>query len=474
MTPTPPEISVVKPTLGKAVAAADAPARRSPIAGWQQIPRRLFVELAARPSAQNFAWLLADRGGRLVVAIVVGSWSARYLGAGNFGLLNYAMALVAIIGSAIPLGMDALVVREIIRNETRAGQWIGTVMGFRAATACICAVLSLAAVMLLRPGENSLTAIVAMFALGTVVQTLESGELLYEARIQMRYLVVPRLALFLGMNVLKVGLILAGMTVFWFSVLFALEMSFSGLLTYVFVRRSLGPHKPLRFDLAIGLHLLRDSWPLAVSGLAVMVYMRVGVLVIGGMLGNVAVGVYAAAIRVPEAANFVPMVLASSLLPGLLKTRELGPEAYNAALLRNFRIFVLIAYAICVPLSMGAPWIIHLLYHEVYAAAGPVMMVYVWSLLFIFLGVARGSYLLNERFTKLALFFTLTGLGASLTANFLLIPRFGIMGAAFASVLSQGLSAFLLSFIFPSLRTMGRLQLIALCSPWLVLRRRAD
>jgi PST family polysaccharide transporter len=442
-----------------------------PSRNWLGISGRIRSEWAARPSAQNFAWLIADRGVRLVVGILVGSWAARYLGVANFGLLNYAMALVAIFASVIPLGMDALVVREIIRDESASGHWIGTVMGFRALIASGCAALSVVAISVLRPGDKLALAVVSVFAAGTIVQTLESGELLFEARIQMRRLVVPRLGLFFLMNALKIGLIMAGLSLFWFAALFALEISFSGLLTFLFVRRALGSDKPLRFDFARGLYLLRDSWPLAVSGLAVVIYMKIGLIIIGGLLGNAALGIYAAAIRMPEAANFIPTVLAASLLPGLLKNRELGPALYNFALLRNFRAFVLIAYAVCLPLSLGAHWIIRILFHNAYAASAPVMMVYAWSLLFVFLGVARGAYLMNERFTRLSLLFSLAGLVVNLVCNFLFIPRFGVMGAALATVLSYSVSALVSSFFVPSLRTLARLQCLALVTPWMVLRR---
>jgi polysaccharide transporter, PST family len=438
---------------------------------WGFVPQRFRSALAARPAAQNFAWLVADRGVRLSVGVIVSSWSARYFGVANFGLLSYATALVAIFAAIIPLGMDALVVRDIIRDESVAGHMIGTAMGFRGVTACACAMLSVLAVLALRPGEKVLLEIVSVLAVGFIAQTLESGELLFQARIQMRRLVVPRLALFLVMNVLKVGLIMAGLSVFLFASLTALEMIVSGLLSYFFVRRALGSGYLLRFDLTRGWGLLRDSWPLAISGLAIIIYMKIAMIIVGSLMGNAAVGIYAAATRVPEASNFIPTVLGSSLLPGLIKNHELGAEFYDAALLRYFRINVLIAYGVCLPLSLGAPWIIKMLFHDAYMASAPVMAVYVWSAMFVFLGVARAQHLLNERLTGLSLLFSLAGLIVNLFCNFLFIPRFGVMGAAFATLFSYSISALFSSFLVPSTRKIGRLQCLALVSPWMVLRR---
>jgi PST family polysaccharide transporter len=427
---------------------------------------RVRSQFTFRPSAQNFIWLIADRGLRLAIGVLVSSWSARYLGVANFGLLNYAMALVAIFAGIIPLGMDGLVVREIIRNETAAGLWVGTVMGFRSVMACGCAFLSIMAAILLRPGNGLTLAVVSVFAIGTIAQSLESGELLFQARIQMRRLIVPRLGLFFLMNILKIGLIMDGMSVFWFAMLTGLEMVLSGTLTLIFVRRALGFGNSLGFDFSRGWNLLRVTWPLALAGLAVIIYMKIGMVIVGKLMGDSALGIYAAATRIPDAANFIPLVLASSLLPGLVKSREHGAEFYEKTLLRYFRINVLIAYSICLPITLGAPWIVNLLFHHAYAASTPVMMIYVWSLLFIFLGVARSQYLLNERFTKLSLFFSTIGLLINLALNFMLIPPFGVMGAAIATLVSQGVSAFLASFFVPATRRLAQLQCLAIFTPW--------
>src|SRR5450759_3998207 len=89
------------------------------------------ARVASHGGAHNFAWLVADRGLRLVVSLVIGSWVIRYLGATQFGLFAYASAWIAIVGGISSLGMDALVVRDIIKRPEQAGMLIGTTIGFR-------------------------------------------------------------------------------------------------------------------------------------------------------------------------------------------------------------------------------------------------------------------------------------------------------------------------------------------------------
>lgn len=268
------------------------------------------------------------------------------------------------------------------------------------------------------------------------------------------------------MSALKIAAVLRGAGVVWFSLLTALEQVVSGGLTWGIVRRSLGPGNRLAFRAALGWKVLRQCWPLALSALSVILYLKVSQLVLSGLMGDAALGIYAAAIRIPEAASFLPMVLASSLLPSLLRSRAAGPGTYGVALQRFFRINTLLALSICLPVSLAAPWLIRLLYGPSYGEAGPVLAVYVWSLLFVFLGVARGQHLLNELLTHLPLWFSGFGLAVNLLGCLLLIPRFGAMGAAVATVVSSFVSAFLSSFIHPKTRTVGRQQWLAMLTPW--------
>ncbi|HMD61356.1 MAG TPA: flippase, partial [Opitutaceae bacterium] len=383
-----------------------------------------------------------------------------------FGLLSYALALVAIFAALTPLGMDALVVREIIREPRHGGRWVGTIIGFRAAAAVAASLLALTMAIGLRPGDPRAWAMVAILSVGTLFQALESGELWFQAHTQMRRLVVPRLLLFSVMNIFKVVAVLRGAGVVWFSLLTAMEQVVSGSLTWLIVRRSLGPGNRLAFKSALGWQVMRQCWPLALSALSVILYMKLSQLVLSGLMGDAALGIYAAAIRIPEAATFLPMVLASSLLPSLLRSRAEGPRIYELALQRFFRINSLLALSICLPVSLMAPWIIRILYGPAYGEAGPVLAVYVWSLLFLFLGVARGQHLLNELLTHLPLWFSGFGLAVNLLGCLLLIPRFGAMGAAVATVLSQFASAFLSSFVHPKTRTVGRQQWLAILTPW--------
>ncbi len=427
---------------------------------------RIRALLLGKPALGNFLWLASDRGIRMVLQMVVGAWSARYLGTDNFGLLNFAMPIIAIFSVICPLGMEGLAVRQIILEPSAAGCWLGTVIGFRAIAATLFAILAAISSVVIRPGDGASLMITIIFAAGMAFQSLESGELYFQARTEMRRLIVPRLSICFLINLVKVGFILSGMSVFWFAFLTAAEQAFSGFVTVYVLRRALGTDHKLRFDFSRGLRLLRECWPLIISALTVIIYMKSAQLVLNSRMSNRQLGIYAAAIRIPESLGFLPAILASSLLPGLLRSYALGSAAYESALLRYIRVNALVAYACCLPISLFAYALIRVLFGSDYHDASPIMMVYIWYLLFAFLGVARAQHLLNLRLTRISLLFSVVGLICNLGLNLWLINLHGALGSAYATVLSQAISAVFVTILLPITRPVGRLQLLAMLTPW--------
>jgi len=85
--------------------------------------------------------------------------------------------------------------------------------------------------------------------------------------------------------------------------------------------------------------------------------------------------------------------------------------------------------------------------------------------LFVFLGVARGQYLINEGLVRFSFFTTALGAIVNVGLNIILIPQYEGVGAAIATVISQGASAYLSSFVYPRLFETGLMQSKALIAP---------
>ena len=88
--------------------------------------RNLWHHSGFRRYFANTAWLFAEKILRMVVGLFVGVWVARYLGPAKFGLLSYAQSFVALFGAIATLGLDGIVVRELVKDESKRDVLLGT------------------------------------------------------------------------------------------------------------------------------------------------------------------------------------------------------------------------------------------------------------------------------------------------------------------------------------------------------------
>jgi O-antigen/teichoic acid export membrane protein len=144
-----------------------------------------------------------------------------------------------------------------------------------------------------------------------------------------------------------------------------------------------------------------------------------------------------------QAWGMVPSLIYSSVLPRLSALYVQNVEQYNLRLQQLFSILVWGGVGAGVVTVLIAPLVVRLLLGHGYEPAITVLQVHVFSNVFVFLGVAQSVTLINQKNATLALYKTLLGLLASVGMNFLLIPRYGAMGAACSAIFAQFVSAML-------------------------------
>lgn len=424
-----------------------------------------FVRPGVQAAAGNLGWLVVEKVARLVLNVGVGFWVARHLGPAQFGSLNYGLAVVGLVALLAELGLENVVRRELIQMPDRAAQLIATAAGLRFAGGALAYALLIISAQLnwATPAERGLLAVLGL----TLFQpALTVADLWFQARLRSKFSVWAQLAALTAGAAVRVALILAGASLMGFAWAVIAEAVVAAILLAVLARRD---GLSLRLDAlqpVLAWRLLREAWPLMLSGFTVMLYLRVDAIMLRQQAGESAVGIYSAAVRFTEIWYFVPVALAASLLPSLLRARERGTEEYLTRLQASYDLNAALAYGLALPLSCVAPWLIRTAYGPAYAAAAPVLALHIWSSVFVFLGVARGQFLVNEGYTRFYLGATASGLLVNVTLNWILIPRHGAWGAALATVIAQAVAAWLSSFCFAPVRQSAWMQTRALLIPF--------
>jgi len=338
----------------------------------------------------NTSWLVAEKVVRIGVAFFVGIWVARYLGPERFGLLSYAISLVALFSAVASLGMDEIVVKELVENPNQRDMLLGTSFIIKGVGAVsILALIYLTLTLTSTDGYTKL--LVLVVAGGLLFQSAAVISFYYQAEVLAKLNAMALFSSLIVSSALKIILILVKASLFYFAVAALVEsaaLAFS--LFFIYSGMGLKPSQ-WEFNKSLATYLLRSSWPLMLAGIAITIYMRIDQVMIKAMLSNEAVGNYAAAVRLSEAWYFMPVAICTSLFPAIIKAREIGEDDYYGKLQRVYDLMVWLAIAIAIPVTLFADIAILVLFGPQYHAASSVLKIHIWAGVFVFLGVASGT-----------------------------------------------------------------------------------
>ena len=311
----------------------------------------------------NTSWLMMDKVLRLFLGVFVGAWVARYLGPENYGILGFAVSFVGLFGAFGKLGLDGIIVRNIVNEPDQRDEILGTALGLRLIGASVLIVFVYAALQLTSSSAYE-QVIVMIIALGQLFMGGEVFNLYFQSQVKAKYSGITGTLVLLSNLGIRIAFILLGLPLIWFAGVVIVEQVMKSCLLVYFYKKQKLKLLQLRFRLLVGKALLSDSWPLILSGLVVMVYMRIDQVMIKEMLDNEAVGQYAAAVKLSEAWYFIPMVIAQSLFPAIINAKKRSEKLYYARLQKFYELMDWVAAAIALPTHALCNWLFRLLYGE--------------------------------------------------------------------------------------------------------------
>ncbi len=416
--------------------------------------RAVVARSAPQRVLGNIGWLVSEKVLRLLVGLFVGVWMARYLGPEKFGILSYAVALAMMFGNVAGLGLDSIVVRDVVRDAHRRDTTLGTSFVLKGVAGIAAGLLVVGMVAILRREDAVVRTAVAIMAAALAFKSFDVIGFWFESQVRSKYEVCARSGAFLVIACVKVILIVTRRPVLWFVWATMAEIVVGALFLFT-AYRAAGEHvSRWRVSWVRGKQLLGSSWPLILSTAAIMVYMRSDTIMLGSMATDHAVGVYNAAVRISELWYFVPVAVVASMFPSLLQAKGANDPAYESGFTWLYDIMVWFGLGVGILVTLFASPIVHILYGDSYMDAAGVLTIHIWAAVFVFLGVASERWLLAENLVRLTLLRGVLGAGANVGLNFVLIPRYGVMGAATATLISQAVACYFFDILLPSTRTM--------------------
>ena len=384
----------------------------------------------------NTSWLFAEQILRIFAGLLVGIYVARYLGPENFGLLNYALAFVAIFASFAKLGLDGIIVRDLVNAPEKRDLYLGTAFWLKIIGAILAGAVIVIA-LALAENDHMTNLYIAIIACGLIFQSFEVVDFYFQSRVMSRYVSLCRISQLILSSLLKLYFVAINADLFWFVLVSAIDQaSLAAALAFAYSKQKLGAFYA-QFDKAVAKELLMSAKPLIVAGLMVSVYSSIDRVIIKEMLGVREVGLYVAASGLVAALYFVPTLMANSLFPAILNAKQQSEDMYNRRLSLLYKYSLSFGLLVCLFVSVFATPIISLLYGQKYADSAVVLQIYIWNFLLVCFSAIVGKWLLSENMQYLLPRFSLMAIVINVAGCFILIPLWSIKGAALAALAAQ-------------------------------------
>ncbi|MEQ1620727.1 MAG: flippase [Methylococcales bacterium] len=420
--------------------------------------RTLLSHEGTRKYFFNTSWMMLEKILRMSAGVLVGIYVARYLGPDQFGAYSYALTFVALFGPITKLGMDGIIVRELVSHPNQRAQILRTSYWLK----LIASFLTLFAIAGCLPWLNKDTntnLYILIIAAGLIFQSFEIVDFYFQSIAQAKYSSICKVIQLLISSIAKIILVFLHVNLFWFVIISLLDQLALGIAYLVmgWQKEVLGDKavdKPLlspttqienaeantsnidksEFVSGVAKRLLVSSWPICLYSLAVTLAMKLDQLIIEWMLGVQALGLFSAAIRFVEVWYFIPVIIGSSLFPYLINNHD--KPHFEKRVLQLFGLNFYTSVFISLGTLLFGKEILVLLYGEAYRLAGDVLIIYTFAAIFVFHVSIRSKLLTLRDEQHLSLWLLILTVIMNLTLNLLFIPEYGLVGAAWAALIS--------------------------------------
>jgi len=410
----------------------------------------------------NFSWLLVIKVYRILITLFITIWMARYLGPEQFGLYNYALSLVVIFAVFSSLGLEHIFTKELLNKPNEESELFGSSFILKLLGSIILLILVIITILVFKPNNDTLLYMVTLFSISYLFRTLEIIRFWFEAHIQAKNSTVIEAIAISFSTLLKVLMIINEVVVeifAWTVLSEAIFLVIGLVLIYKQAKQNIYLWKP---SLGKMKYLLKEAWPLILAGALYTVYTKVDQIMLGEIVGNESVGLYVAAVNISQGWLFIPIIIGTAFYPVMINSKKNDEEKYYQITQHLLNILALLGIVIAtITIFLSEPFILFA-FGESYIKSSNVLILHIWGGVFVAMSAISYRYFITEGLQKTSFYRGLVGLVVNIGLNFVLIPRYGAIGAAYATVISLAASLYIFNITNHKTRRMFFMQTRAL------------
>lgn len=362
-------------------------------------------------------------------------YMARALGVESFGYLSYATTFVLYLFNFIDLGLSTYGTREVAKDRSRLSEYVSNILSFKLLLSiAIFSVFVLGVwlspqIFLIKALMIELALLLFISSLATewAFQGMEKMHMVFASLVTTAFLQLLLTVIFVKgpQDVLKAPIA-------------SLAASIPILILFLTI---LGFRMKIR-SLDVGSIKTYLSSSLAIWAISAFaqVYNSLDIVMLGFFRPPEDVGYFTVARRFVGGSALVIMVLATAVMPHLSAAFVRDKARFHAATVKFFKIGVFVILSIFLPLIMFAKPIISLMVGAQYAQAAPPLQIMMAALILVMFNVPFSTGLIAAGFEKSVLKQAFSSAALSIVSNFILMPKYGMIGASVSFVLAESLA----------------------------------
>ena len=394
---------------------------------------------------KNASWIIMFQCIQAVLSLIVTMLMARYLGPSNYGVLNYAISVTAFVIPIAMLGINSVLVQELVHYPDNEGEILGTSILMSICSSVLCIAGVAVFVLIANRGEKDTFIVCVLYSVMLIFQSLELIQYWYQARLLSKYTSITGLVAYIFVSTYKILLLMKGMSIHWFALSYSFDhMIISVTLLFIYYKKG---NSKLKLSSAVGWRIFSKSKYYIISTLMVTLFAQQDKVMLKLMLGNEATGYYSAAVTCATMSGFIVTAIIDSVRPVIFESRLVSKAAYEQNLTSLYSIIIYFCIVQGIFFTLFAKPIIGIIYGTQYGQSVNVLQIIIWYSAFSYIGGIRDIWLLSENKQKYLIWINLFGALVNMVLNLILIRIIGICGAAFASLITQIFTNIILTFI---------------------------
>lgn len=410
--------------------------------------------------SKNAIWLISGKIAQMLLSLIVGILTARYLGPSNYGLIGYGAAFVAFFTALCTLGINYVIIKDFVDHPEDQGLAVGSVIFLRGISSLCSAAMIVGISCVLDANEPLTIVVVALCSISLFFQIFDTLNFWFQSRYQSKVTAVVTFIAYFATSLYKIVLLVLQKDVRWFAFANSIDFIVLGALLLIMYYRYGGPK--LKFSWKKGKYLLSKSYHYILSGMMVAIYGQTDRLMLKQMLDESSVGYYTIAATVSTMWVFILAAIIDSIVPTIMRLHK---NDYCAFERKNCQLYSIVFYAsmgVSLLITIFADFIIRLMYGEAFVPSASVLKIVTWYTAFSYLGVARNAWIVCENNQKYLKYMYFGAAVLNVLMNYFMIPVWGAEGAAMASLLTQIATSIVLPCFFKPMRRNVILMLKAI------------